>query len=57
MARDINVDDLAKWTFLITLFGAVAYVLAVALFVLGREPSETPETGPGARPSSEAHHP
>ncbi|GMV16781.1 MAG: hypothetical protein HS104_28655 [Polyangiaceae bacterium] len=44
MAKDINVDDLAKWTFWITFAGCVAYVLVVALFILSGEPSQTPQT-------------
>ena len=44
MAKDINVDALAKATFWLTFAGCIAYVLAVAVYVLSAEPSETPQT-------------
>ncbi|MCK6532068.1 MAG: hypothetical protein L6Q84_03775 [Polyangiaceae bacterium] len=44
MAKDISVDHLAKVIFWITLGGCVAYVAAVAVFVLGSEPKHTPDT-------------
>jgi len=50
MAKDISVDDLAKWTFYITFAGCIAYVAAVALFVLSGEPSSTPQP-----PAESAH--
>ncbi|MBK7579207.1 MAG: hypothetical protein IPI67_03285 [Myxococcales bacterium] len=44
MAKDMSVEQLAKWTFWLTIGGCAAYILAVALFILNAEPSSTPET-------------
>jgi hypothetical protein len=44
MAKDIKVDELAKWAFWITFAGCVAYVAAVAVFVLSSEPSSVPQS-------------
>lgn len=51
MAKDISVDDLAKWTFWLTFAGCIAYAAVVGFFILSSEPSQTPQT------SSESAHP
>ena len=48
-------DETAKWAFILTFIGVVAYFGVVYVFVLGPEIAD-PEAGAGAAPAAQAGH-
>lgn len=45
MAKEIDAEEVAKYTFIVTMVGLVLYALAVGVFVLGSAPSSVPAKG------------